>query len=55
LFDKAKQRQADEGFEINGGFCRTGEETEDNQEDWFGEDPPYDDIHISRDIVTNWE
>jgi len=52
LFDKARERD-DEGIEVEGAFCRVGEETEDMVEEYFGTDP-YEMVQISRQVIVDW-
>jgi len=52
LWDKANERE-DEGIEVEGAFCRIGEETEDMVEEYFGTDP-YDMVRISRSVEIDW-
>jgi hypothetical protein len=52
LWDKASDRD-DEGIEVDGAYCRVGEESDDNEERYFGNDP-YDMVRISRDVVVDW-
>lgn len=52
LWDKASDRD-DEGVEVEGAYCRVGEESDDNEEKFFGDDP-YDFVRISRQVVVDW-
>ena len=52
LFNKAEDRDSD-GVEVDGAYCRIGEESDDNHERYFGNDP-YDMVRISRQVVVDW-
>jgi len=52
LWYKAQARD-EEGIEVDGAFCRIGEEADDNAEEYFGNDP-YDMVRISRQVVVDW-
>jgi len=52
LWDKASERD-DEGVEVEGAWCRIGEESDDNEEKYFGTDP-YDMVRISRQVICDW-
>jgi hypothetical protein len=52
LWDKASERD-DEGIEVDGAYCRVGEESDDNEERYFGNDP-YEMVCISRQVVVDW-
>lgn len=52
LWDKASERD-DEGVEVEGAWCRIGEESDDNEEKYFGDDP-YDMVRISRQVIVDW-
>jgi hypothetical protein len=52
LFNKAEERD-EEGIEVDGAFCRIGEESDDNHERYFGNDP-YEMVCISRQVVVDW-
>ena len=51
LWDKAEERDG-EGIEVDGAWCRVGEESDDNDEKYFGNDP-YDMVRISRQVVVD--
>ena len=53
LFGKARNRYNEDEVEIEGAFCRVGEEMEDLVEEYFGEDP-YDMVSISRQVIVDW-
>ena len=52
LFNKAEERD-EEGIEVDGAFCRVGEESDDNHERYFGNDP-YEMVCISRQVIVDW-
>jgi hypothetical protein len=52
LFNKAEERD-EEGIEVDGAFCRIGEESDDNHERYFGNDP-YEMVCISRQVIVDW-
>jgi len=53
LWDKASERYDDEQIEVEGAYCRIGEESDDNEEKYFGDDP-YDMVRISRQVIVDW-
>lgn len=53
LWEKASERD-DEGIEVDGAWCRIGEESDDIQEMYFGNDS-YDMVRISRSIEIDWQ
>lgn len=53
LWYKAQERCDEEQVEVEGAFCRIGEESDDTAEEYFGEDP-YDMVRISRQVVVDW-
>lgn len=52
LWDKAEERD-EEGIEVDGAWCRIGEESDDVDERYFGNDP-YEMVRVSRQIVVDW-
>jgi hypothetical protein len=52
LFNKAEERDS-EGIEVDGAYCRIGEESDDNHERYFGVDP-YEMVCISRQVIVDW-
>jgi hypothetical protein len=52
LFNKAEERDS-EGIEVDGAYCRVGEESDDNHERYFGNDP-YEMVSISRQVIVDW-
>ena len=52
LFNKAEERDS-EGIEVDGAYCRIGEESDDNHERYFGNDP-YEMVCISRQVIVDW-
>ena len=52
LFNKAEERDS-EGIEVDGAYCRVGEESDDNHERYFGNDP-YEMVCISRQVIVDW-
>ena len=54
LFDKARERNDDLGVEVDGAFCRIGEESDDVEERYFGNDP-WEMVRISRSIEIDWQ
>lgn len=53
LWDKARERYDEEQVKVDGAWCRIGEESDDNDEKFFGDDP-YEMVRISRQIVVDW-
>lgn len=53
LWEKAEDRCDGEGVEVDGAWCRIGEESDDIDERYFGDDP-YDMVRISRQLVVDW-
>lgn len=53
LWDKAKERCNEEQVEVDGAWCRIGEESDDNEEKYFGDDP-WDMVRISRQVIVDW-
>jgi hypothetical protein len=53
LWEKAEARCDEDNIEVEGAWCRTGEESDDNDERYFGDDP-YDMVRISRQVVVDW-
>ena len=53
LWTKARERCDDDGIEVDGAYCRIGEESDDVDERYFGNDP-WDMVRISRQIVVDW-
>ena len=53
LWDKAQERCNEDEVDVDGAFCRVGEEMEDLVEEYFGTDP-YDMVRISRQVVVDW-
>lgn len=53
LWEKAEARCDEEQVEVDGAYCRVGEESDDNVERYFGEDP-YEMVQISRQVVVDW-
>jgi len=51
LWDRMEERDEDV---VGAGFVRIGEEVEDIEERWFGNDPPYDELGVNRSIYTTW-
>ena len=49
---KASDRD-DEGIEVDGAWCRIGEESDDVEERYFGNDP-YEMVQISRQVIVDW-
>jgi hypothetical protein len=54
LFDKAKERNDDLNVEVDGAFCRIGEESDDVEERYFGNDA-WDMVRVTRGIEIDWE
>lgn len=52
LWEKAEERDG-EGIEVDGAWCRIGEESDDNHERYFGNDP-YEMVCISRQVIVDW-
>jgi hypothetical protein len=52
LWAKASERD-DEGIEVDGAWCRIGEESDDVNERYFGNDP-YEMVRISRQVIVDW-
>ena len=53
LWEKAEARCDEEQIDVQGAWCRIGEESDDNDEKFFGDDP-YEFVSISRQIVVDW-
>jgi hypothetical protein len=53
LWEKAEARCEEEDIEVSGAFCRIGEDGDDNEEKYFGDDP-YDFVRISRQVIVDW-
>lgn len=53
LWEKARERCDEELLDVEGAFCRIGEEMEDIVEEYFGEDP-YDMVRVSRQVIVDW-
>ena len=53
LWSKAEDRCDEEQVEVNGAYARIGEESDDVNEKFFGDDP-YEMVRISRQIVVDW-
>ena len=53
LFEKARERCDEEQVEVDGAFCRVGEESDDVTEEYFGDDP-YEMVQISRQVIVDW-
>ena len=52
LWKKAEARD-EEGIEVDGAWCRIGEESDDVNERYFGNDP-YEMVQISRQVIVDW-
>jgi hypothetical protein len=53
LWEKAEARCDEEQVEVDGAWCRIGEESDDNVERYFGDDP-YEMVQISRQVIVDW-
>jgi hypothetical protein len=53
LWGKARDRCEEEDIEVDGAYCRIGEESDDVDERYFGDDP-WDMVRISRQVVVDW-
>jgi hypothetical protein len=53
LWAKAEARCDEEQIEVSGAYARVGEEPDDNEEKFFGDDP-YEFVHISRQVIVDW-
>ena len=53
LWEKAEERSNALNVEVDGAWCRIGEESDDVNERYFGNDP-YDMVRISRQVVVDW-
>jgi len=53
LWAKAEARCDEEQVEVQGAYARIGEESDDNEEKFFGDDP-YELVRISRQVVVDW-
>lgn len=53
LWEKAESRSDEHGVEVDGAWCRIGEESDDLNERYFGNDP-WDMVRISRQVVVDW-
>lgn len=54
LWGKARARCEEDQVDVEGAFCRIGEESDDNTEEYFGDDP-YEFVRISRSIEIDWQ
>jgi len=54
LWSKAQERCNENGVEVDGAYCRIGEESDDVDERYFGNDP-WDMVRISRGISIDWQ
>lgn len=53
LWKKARDRCDEHSVEVDGAYCRIGEESDDVDERYFGNDP-WDMVRISRQVVVDW-
>jgi hypothetical protein len=53
LWEKAEERSEVLHVAVDGAWCRVGEESDDVNERYFGNDP-YDMVHISRQVIVDW-
>jgi len=53
LWEKAEERHDALNVAVDGAYARIGEESDDNVERFFGDDP-YDYVRISRQVVVDW-
>ena len=53
LWAKARDRCDEDNVEVDGAYCRIGEESDDIDERYFGNDP-WDMVRISRQVVVDW-
>lgn len=54
LWLKALEREEQSHNVCDGYYVRIGEEIDDIEEKYFGDDPPFDYINIERSIQLNW-